>query len=165
MRLLDRVGELWIGTLALILAISATPIALAIECRVGSQVLPIDNDRVLQFKYSTPNGYKAQARVQGEITRVFPDQTRHNHFEIQIGSGPDDTLEVIYAEENGRLPAVAPGMTVEACGEYITANGGRAPSPSRAIIHWVHVADPARGSHPSGYLLIDGAVCGQGRDC
>lgn len=130
-------------------------------CMDKKQVLPINNEEVLQWKQGTHNQFTARAHVSGQITRRFPNQTGHAHFEIKLGPGADDTLEVIYNLEFGALPKLQAGMTVEACGDYITSiaqSGSYPPSPSGAIIHWVHKAN-GKG-HDSGYLVIDGKLYG-----
>ena len=83
-----------------------------------------------------------------------------------------DTLEIIFSQCDGTLPVLHAGMKVEACGDYITAtdqSGHNAPSPDRAILHWVHKNLPVDlcghnygdgGGHDSGYLAIDGQVYG-----
>ena len=124
--------------------------------------LGIDNGQVLTWKAKTPNQFKARALVQGEIVRVFPDHNGHNHFEIKIGPNPKDVLEVIYNHAFGELRDTRVGMTVQACGDYITsvAQSGPYPaSPSGAIIHWVHF-NPREGGHPHGFLVIDGELFG-----
>ena len=127
-------------------------------------VLPVINETVLQWKRSTPNQTKKRAHVGGKIVRLFSDKSGHHHFEINIGSGSEDTLEVIYNDEFGQLGDLNLGSVVEACGDYITAtkqSGPYPPSPSGAIIHWVHRA-PNPGSHPHGFLVIDGVMFGWG---
>ena len=125
--------------------------------------LPIDNAQVVQWKHSTPNQYLAEAHVQGTIDRVYEDHSGHSHFEIRIGDTSDANLEVIYNVEFGSLPSLGQGMTVEACGDYITSSApadGYPASPDGAIIHWVHGSNNPK-KHPSGFLAIDGAVYGQ----
>jgi hypothetical protein len=124
--------------------------------------LSVDNGQVLTWKAKTPNQFKARALVQGEIVRVFPDRNDHNHFEIKIGPNAKDVLEVIYNHAFGDLRDTRVGMTVQACGDYITsiAQSGPYPaSPSGAIIHWVHF-NPREGAHPHGFVIIDGELFG-----
>ena len=131
-------------------------------CLSSHQPIPVDNQEVLGWKTGTANLFLARSHVQGRVTRVYPDRNGHNHFAIQIGPGPSDTLEVIYNSSFGQLPNIRPGMSVEACGDYITSNApAQYPaSPDGAIIHWVH-RNP-RGGHDSGFLVINGSLYGQG---
>ena len=72
------------------------------------------------------------------------------------------TVEVIYNEAFGQMPTLNPGAIIEACGDFITAKSQSGPypaSPDGAIVHWVHKAPNAR--HESGYVVVDGVVCGQ----
>gem|GEM_PF-567094 len=124
--------------------------------------LQVDNGQVVTWKAKTPNQFKARAYVQGEVVRLFPERNSHDHFEIQIGPNPKDVLEVIYNKSFGDLRDVRPGMTVAACGDYITSTAQSGPypaSPSGAIIHWVHF-NPREGGHPHGFLIIDGELFG-----
>ncbi|MCM2322231.1 MAG: DUF3465 domain-containing protein [Oligoflexia bacterium] len=131
-------------------------------CIINGSPAPIDNEQVIAWKSSTPNQFKARARVEGVVTRVFPQRPSHNHFEIQLSDNEDDTLEVIFNSEFDVLPRIQPGMVVEACGDYITsfarANRYEA-SPSGAIIHWVH-ENSRGGGHEHGYLVINGKLYG-----
>jgi hypothetical protein len=70
---------------------------------------------------------------------------------------------VIYNEQFGAVPATRAGDQFEACGDYITSNApsGQYPaSPDGAIVHWIHQS-PNPKSHDSGYLIVNGVVCGQ----
>jgi hypothetical protein len=134
------------------------------ECLSEGRDLPIDNEQVLEWKHSTANQFLARAHVEGTVSHVFNDHSDHEHFLINIGSSPDDTLEVIYNEDFGTVPQPYVGMRVEACGDYITSTeqtGQYPASPAGAIIHWVHVNPRGRG-HDSGFLVMNGQVCGQG---
>lgn len=133
------------------------------DCMAGGKVLPIDNQQVVQWKASTPNQYKNRAHVNGPVTRLYPDHSGHTHFEISIGNAATDTLEVIYNDEFGALPQMRVGMSVEACGDYITSTAQSGPypaSPDGAIIHWIH-KNPHQG-HDDGYVAVDGTLYGQG---
>lgn len=139
--------------------VSAVP-----PCMNQGQALPISNQQVIAWKHSTANQFLARAHVVGTLTRLYPDHSGHTHFEIQLAPTPDGTLEIVYNQSFGALPALSPGMTVEACGDYITsiAQSGPYPaSPDGAILHWVH-RNPSGQGHDSGFLVINGAVCGQG---
>ena len=129
------------------------------------QTLEVINAEVAHWKRTTQNQFRERARVKGPITRVYPQKNGHIHFQIQIGSQADSTLEVIYNEDFGAMEsAVQIGAMVEACGDYITATdwsgGGQyPPSPDGAIIHWVHV-NPSPKGHPSGYTMIGDKLFG-----
>jgi hypothetical protein len=149
--------------LSFLLVATAAKAASAPDCVDRGVALPIINDQVLHWKTSTPNQFMARARVAGPVTKVYPDHSGHHHFEIQLGAGPADFLEVIFNEAFGAVPAIHAGMQIEACGDYITSTAQSGPyprSPDDAIIHWVH-ASPNPTRHPSGYLVIDGVLYGQ----
>jgi hypothetical protein len=132
--------------------------------------LPLDNNQALQLKATAPLGKTLRAHVSGRVTRVFADQTNgkgtvHDHFEIQIGDDPKAVLEVVYSEDFGVLPGPNVNAQVEACGDFINSyarNGGSDPSPSGAIIHWVHQTDTP--SHDAGFVLLDNVLYGYGTD-
>ena len=127
------------------------------------QNLPINNPQVLHWERTTANQYQDRGHVSGPITEIFPDKNGHHHFSIQVGTNATDLIEVIYNEDFGALPDLQVGMTVEACGDYITStaqSGPYPPSPDGAIIHWVH-ANPSGKGHPPGYLIVNGVLCGQ----
>lgn len=132
-------------------------------CYANGNPLPINNEQILNWKKNTPNQFRERGHAFGTVNRVFPDKSRHNHFEIQIGSTPQEVLEVVYNIDFGSLPEVQIGMKVEACGDYITATaqaGPYPPSPSGAIIHWLHM-NPSGKGHESGFLIVDGVLYGQ----
>jgi hypothetical protein len=119
--------------------------------------LSVDNARVVEFKFSTPNQFLERARVKGPVTRILGRRPSHDHFEIQIGPRQQDTLEVVFNRDFGN-PAVKLGDAVEACGDYITSNAPTPryqASPSGAIIHWVH-ENPRNSGHPHGYVVVNG---------
>lgn len=156
--LIIALGGLYLSMLAPAAKADMTP-----DCIDRGGALPVDNEQVIRWKTSTQNQFQARAHVSGPVLVDYPDQNGHHHFEIQLGNAPGATLEVIFNEDFGAVPAIQPGMQIEACGDYITsiAQSGPYPaSPDGAIIHWVHASpDPAR--HPSGYLMIDGTLYGQ----
>ncbi len=132
------------------------------ECQAAGQVLPVNNAQVLQWKQTTKNQFHSRGHVQGKLVQIYPDHSGHHHFEVQIGATPADSIEVIYNEAFGRLPQTQVGDSVEACGDYITSTSQSGPypaSPDGAILHWIHRSP--NGSHESGYLAINGTVCGQ----
>src|SRR4051812_8822517 len=90
-------------------------------CMDGKDQLPVMNPQVLDWKSTTANQFLARARVAGPVTKLYPDRNGHKHFEIKIGPNAKDTLEVVYNISFGKLPALKLGMTVEACGDYITS--------------------------------------------
>ena len=114
------------------------------------------------LKSTTPNQFLTRAHIQGLLQHAYADKTGHNHFEVKIGPRPQDNIEVVYNQSFGPLPTLAPGMTIEACGDYITSDAPTAQypaSPDGAIIHWVH---RSTGGHPGGYVVVNGVLCGQG---
>ena len=154
------------GLVAILNAAWAAPV----PCRDGSRDLSIDNGKVLDMKRAAPQGVAIRAFVSGRVTRNFAERknghgTVHDHFEIQIGNSADDVLEVVYSEDFGEMPAPKVGAFVEACGDFINAsakNRGYDPSPSGAIIHWVHQSNSSR--HDSGFVMIGDDLYGNGED-
>lgn len=125
--------------------------------------LVINNGHVLRLRESTQDQHKDRAFVQGVVTNIYSDRTGHNHFALNLDSHPAGDIEIIYNQDFGRLPAIVPGMTVVACGDYITAGPrSRLPSPMGAIIHWVHYnpGDRDGGRHPHGFLYVNGQLFG-----
>jgi len=128
----------------------------------GSVIAVID-DQVVQWKTSEPNGQLLRAHISGPIVKLYPNQSGHAHFSVKIGTGPKDTLEVIYNLSFGAIAHVAVGMQVEACGDFINSyapENGYQASPDGAIIHWIHKSDSQ--SHKGGFLEINGVLYGQG---
>lgn len=133
------------------------------SCLASGQELAVNNATVLSWKLSTPNQYHNRAHIQGVLVRDLPDHSGHHHYEVQIGQNRGDLIEVIYNEQFGSVPPTQPGMTFEACGDYITSNaptGSYPASPDGAIVHWVHMS-PNTQKHDSGYIIVNGVVCGQ----
>ena len=127
------------------------------------RLLQANNAQVIQWRENTPNQFQSRALVQGVITQIYPEKTGHAHFALNLDQDPAGDIEIIYNQDFGDLPALAPGMQVAACGDYITAGPkSRLPSPMGAIIHWVHYnpGDRDGGAHPHGYLMINGTVYG-----
>ena len=133
------------------------------SCLAGGQELLVNNEAVLNWKTNTKNQYRNRGHIKGTLVKHLPDHSGHHHYEVQIGSNQNDLIEVIYNEQFGPVPAANAGAEFEACGDYITSNApaGHFPaSPDGAIVHWVHQS-PNPKSHDSGYLIVNGVVCGQ----
>ena len=129
----------------------------------GNPLKP-DNQTVLRWKSSTPNQYLGRAEITGTVQAVYPIRNGHNHFQVKIGPGEKDTLELVYNISFGPINDLVPGQTVVACGDYITSNAPTSqyePSPDGAILHWIH-RSPNPGKHPSGFLILDRTTYGQG---
>lgn len=129
-------------------------------CR-GSQpktYLPEMNSQVLYWKTHTPDQFHERAHIAGIVKRITLMRDSHAQFEVQIGRDPRFSIEVIYNQSFGHLPAIQPGMHVEACGDYITTK----TSPMGAILHWVHInpGDRDGGRHSDGYVSIDQVTYG-----
>jgi hypothetical protein len=137
--------------------------ATAPECLDDSgNVLPVDDLQAIHFKTGTPNGATSRAHVSGPITKIYPNASGHDHFEITLSNNPGDTLEVVYNISFGALPTLKVGMTVEACGDFINAyapENGYQASPDGALIHWIHRTNSA---HPAGFTIVNGVLYGQG---
>lgn len=134
------------------------------DCMTRGRTLAIDNSQVLDWKKTTANQFHSRGHIQGLLVQALPDHSGHHHLSVQIGPDSNDTIEVIYNEAFGPMPNYHVGSTIEACGDYITSNQPtpRYPaSPDGAVIHWVHAA--TNGGHDSGYVVVDGVLCGQGR--
>ena len=132
------------------------------DCIDRGTALQINNEQVIRWKSSTRNSFQARARVSGPVTQVYPDHSGHHHFQITLDNVGSNTLEVIFNEDFGTVPAIHTGMQIEACGDYITsiAQSGPYPaSPDGAIIHWVHIS-PRLNRHQSGYIAINGVPYG-----
>ena len=127
--------------------------------------LGYNNSQVMKWKVSTKDQYLDRGYVNGTIANLLPDHTGHTHFSVNIDNIPGGDIEVIYNDEFGELPNLSVGMTVIACGDYITVGkNAHLPSPYGAIIHWVHNNPGTRdgGKHPSGFLIINGKPYGMG---
>lgn len=133
------------------------------ECVAKGSALPINNQDVSTWKTTTKDQYKNRGHVAGMISQIYADHSGHHHIEVTMAVLPADTIEIIYNEKFGALPSgMAVGSKIEACGDYITAqhqSGGYSASPDGAILHWVHRSPNTR--HDSGFVVIDGTVCGQ----
>ena len=132
-------------------------------CLSYGKNLAVNNSQVLHWKRTTNNQFRERGHVQGTVLQVYNDKNGHSHFQVQLGNQGDDTIEVIYNQDFGVLPAVHSGMNAEACGDYITSTAQSGPypaSPDGAILHWVHMNPSGRG-HDAGYLMLDGTLYGQ----
>lgn len=158
------------GILASLLTVFASS-ALAFNdtCMNRNEVMPLNNQQVLQWKFNSgiKSGWQARANVTGIVLSVLPDHSGHDHFIIQIGPRPvQDTIEVIYSQDFGDLPTIQAGMQIHACGDFIKStqpNGGYPASPAGAIVHWVH-ANTRGGGHENGYVAVDNVMYGIGPD-
>jgi len=132
------------------------------RCTDHGRDLPFNNEQVLDWKLHSKNGYKARGHVLGRALRRYAGKRGHEHFAVQIGKNPTDTIEVVYNTRFGKLPTLRSGAPVEACGDYITSNKKSGPfpaSPDGAILHWVHVNVGTPG-HEHGFVSVDGEVTG-----
>lgn len=126
--------------------------------------LSVDNEDVLLWKTTTANQTLKRAHISGKVVALYPDHNGHTHFSAQIGPNRTDTIEVIYNISFGMIKSLTPGMTVEACGDYITSiapAGIYQASPDKAIIHWIHKTDNPN-KHRGGFLIINGTLYGFG---
>jgi hypothetical protein len=132
------------------------------DCLSAGNVLAVNNDQILNWKTTTKNSFESRAHISGVVVTVYPDASGHHHMSVRIGEQATDTVEVVYNEDFGSVPAYGPGSQIEACGDYITAfaqAGVFPPSPDGAVVHWIHQS-PDLARHASGYLMIDGVLCG-----
>ncbi len=131
----------------------------------NSEPLPVMNDAVLEWKRTTANQTLKRGRISGVLVKVVQSRASHEHLEVKIGPQDDDSIELVYNQEFGRMPTFAAGAQVDACGDYITANastGRYPPSPMGAILHWIHFnpGDRDGGRHEHGYIMVDGVLYG-----
>jgi hypothetical protein len=128
------------------------------DCLDGNKPLQIDVHKVIGWMTTTKDDFHARARVEGRIVKVLPDQTGHDHFLIELGPKKGQELQVVYNDKFGKLPQLAVGQVVEACGDYITVKNDP-KIKAKGIIHWVHESDNPK-KHEHGFLKIDGLVYG-----
>lgn len=127
------------------------------------QPMEIDNNLPINLKFHTENRYEARVFVSGIFVKLNGSRNKHVKFEIDLDrdmSTLDDRLEIIYNEKYGSMPQIQAGVSVLACGDYITANAnedGYEASPQGAIVHWVHPSEFPK-AHPHGFLVIDGSL-------
>ena len=62
-----------------------------LPCYDGSSLMPLNNGRILEFKKSTQNQFRARGYVRGPVVEVYPDRNSHDHFSIRIGEGRTDS--------------------------------------------------------------------------
>ncbi len=133
-------------------------------CFDQSEVLEVDNERVLRMKAEKPNQYKARAFVEGKVTTNPYLRGEHIRFSIQIGRDTDETLEMVYNIDFGDLPEVRIGDNVVVCGEFINSfkqGGGYPASPDGAIVHWVHHNPGDRDTvHEHGFMMFENGLAG-----
>jgi hypothetical protein len=152
------------GIVGLALTVSAYAGASeAPECDgANGQPIAVNDAQVLNWEKTTANQFLARANVEGDVVAIYPNQTGHTHFAIQIGPDANQTLEVIYDLAFGAVPQVQMGMHIQACGDYITSDKATPQypiSPCGAIIHWIHMAP--KPTHKNGFLMMNGQVYGQ----
>ncbi|QDK45956.1 hypothetical protein DOM22_12745 [Bdellovibrio sp. ZAP7] len=131
------------------------------DCIANGQPIPVINEQILLWKKQTKNQYKNRGHIYGVVTNIYQGKASHQHFQVKIGDGPRDTIEVIYNTSFREIDNLRIGGVVEACGDYITSNakaGHYKPSPDGAILHWVHESTNSR--HDSGYVMVDGVLHG-----
>lgn len=161
------------------------------RCLDGNrQEMRSNNEEVIRWKSETQNQFKERALVVGKLVGVLLDRRSHLHLEMDMdrdqgrgngqnngqsngrrGDAKESHLEVVYNKAFGEVDRVDNGMSIAACGDYITArdqSGPYKPSPVGAIIHWVHASNNP-GKHSDGFLVIDGKLFGhsgeaEGRD-
>jgi hypothetical protein len=151
--------------LAIALAAFWSTSALALEgsapnCVDNSkQPLAINNQQVIQWKETSKNEFHARGHVNGTVTKIYPVETGHQHFQLTM-EGTSQTVEIVYEMTFGKINLQV-GNSVEACGDYITSNApyqSYPVSPDGALIHWVHKAD---NNHPPGFVIVNNVVYGQ----
>ncbi|MBC7530950.1 MAG: hypothetical protein H7318_05170 [Oligoflexus sp.] len=133
----------------------------AMTCYSGRKEIGLNNEEVISWSDSTKNGYHSRGHISGTIIEVFHSSSSHKHISVQIGATEEDAVEVIYNEAFGHLPVLAAGMSIEACGDYITSTaqtGWTPASPDRGVIHWVHSS--SSNNHDSGFVILDGQLYG-----
>lgn len=129
-----------------------------------------NNEEVIRWKVQTKNQYKDRALVIGSLVGVIQDRPSHLHLQVDMDPanqrGNEDQIEIIYNKEFGAVAAARPGVTVAACGDYITSrerSGNYPASPVGAIVHWVHASNN-EAKHAHGFLSVDGILYGNEGD-
>ena len=158
--------KLWIGV---ILLWGIQPVYAQVpSCMYSGHSVDFNEDQVIGWKAQGRSQFHGWGHVRGVLTQVYSgpneDSGPHEHFQVEIRDdrGDSTTLEVIYNQVFGRLPSLHEGMSVEACGEYITSNRPTKryqPSPDGALLHWVH-QNPKNPEQRSGFLILDGKMYG-----
>jgi hypothetical protein len=106
---------------------------------------------------SFPAGQRAHAQraevtLCGTVVRVRPAHRSrsgwHRSFEVDVGGGDDIDIDA-NLDVMGDFPVRA-GERAVVRGEYYEDSDGREG------VHWTHRTD--RGSHPAGYVILDGVL-------
>ena len=130
--------------------------------------LPWMNTWVMKWLKIGERKCRMRAMVKGVVVNRFDDSTGHRNYEFDLDNDGRGDLTLVYQNEFGTLPDVAPGTTVVACGDFIKddsiqhKDGRTITLPG--LIHWVHSNDGARDHgtclHPDGFLNINGVNYG-----
>lgn len=114
---------------------------------VGSAA--VDQPSLAGPSFLTQADSNRQVQGEGVVVKVLPDDnkgSRHQRFIIELRSG-QRVLMAHNIDLAPRVPAIAPGDTIEFSGEYEWNERG-------GVVHWTH-HDP-RGRHESGWLRVAG---------
>ncbi len=129
----------------------------------GKSTLNFNNGQILDWKVKSRSGFQSRGHIIGRLLKQYPGKPGHGHYQVHIGKNQKDTIELIYNTDFGPMPSrLTVGMTVEACGDYITStqkNGNYPASPDGAILHWVHI-NPSQKGHEHGYVIMGDTLTG-----
>jgi hypothetical protein len=146
----------------------------------GDKIQNFDNQKVIKLKVTTPNLYKEQVLVKVNLVSfegiVSNKHGKHLHFNVGLADGIDDlsheNIIEISASVNGYTSPTASDLVgpIYICGEYSTTDVNKKPkitnfepSPTGAMIHWTHLANPDINSipkHPHGWIFANGKLFG-----
>jgi hypothetical protein len=160
---------------------SALPSGMPI-CRTnkGVAITAFDNTKVMNLKVTTANLYKEQVLVKATLVSIGAVTNnsfgRHMHFIVTL-AGPTEQvahtniIEIAHSMNTYTSPTAA-DLTgpIYICGEYSTTDATKlpkitkfTPSPTGAMIHWTHLANPninSIPSHPHGWIFANGKLFG-----
>lgn len=147
-----------------LLSFSVSSFAGDLPCYDRSDLLPINNDQVLEWLDTTHDQFEARANIVGHLVEVSQIRDSHFHLLVQIGNDSEDLIEVIYNRHFGDLPQDWEiGVEIQACGDYIT--DPTTVSGATGILHWVHFNPGNRSrNHEDGFLIIDDVPYGANPD-
>jgi hypothetical protein len=150
----------------------AKPAPLSCPQKAGGD-LGVNNEQVLEWvKSSQKESIRARAHISGKVVAVLPSMKvkslekepdkfkgKHQRFDVKIGPGKYDIVQVFYNGRYSPRPAVKKGDTVEACGEFAADYTSEVGKGNRyAVVYWVHSATAY--PHPEGYVQSGGTTYG-----
>jgi hypothetical protein len=131
------------------------------DCYIYGNQVQVNNSQILQLKATSADGTIAGALVTGTFVKYYKinKAAEQIDFEIRIGDGPNDTIEVFHGSFDQVVPHLKPGDQVAACGVYTTNRDGgyeTPKSPDGASVSQTN--DSYNGYQENGYLVVNGKV-------